>query len=68
MFKVEVPGEETEEYFIKPMNCPFHHLIFRSKTRTYKDLPLKLAEYGTVARYENRGSINGILRPRVFVK
>jgi threonyl-tRNA synthetase len=48
------------------MNCPFHHLIFRSKTRTYKDLPLKLAEYGTVARYENRGSINGILRPRVF--
>mgnify|MGYP001156653770 FL=1 len=66
MFKVEVPGEETEEYFIKPMNCPFHHLIFRSKTRTYKDLPLKLAEYGTVARYENRGSINGILRPRVF--
>ena len=48
------------------MNCPFHHLVFRSKTRTYKDLPLKLAEYGTVARYENRGSINGILRPRVF--
>jgi len=66
MFKVEVPGEEEDEYFIKPMNCPFHHLIFKSKTRTYKDLPLKLAEYGTVARYENRGSINGILRPRVF--
>jgi len=66
MYKVSVPGEEEEEYFIKPMNCPFHHLVFRSKTRTYKDLPLKIAEYGTVARYENRGSINGILRPRIF--
>ena len=50
------------------MNCPFHHLIYRSKTRTYKELPLRLAEYGTVARYENRGSINGILRPRVLSK
>ncbi|HNU76438.1 MAG TPA: threonine--tRNA ligase [bacterium] len=66
MFKVDVPGEEEDEYYIKPMNCPFHHLVFRSKTRTYKELPLRLAEYGTVARYENRGSINGILRPRVF--
>ena len=66
MFKVAVPNEEQDEYYIKPMNCPFHHLIYRSKTRTYKELPLRLAEYGTVARYENRGSINGILRPRVF--
>lgn len=66
MFKVEIPGEQEDTYYIKPMNCPFHHLVFRSKTRTYKDLPLRLAEYGTVARYENRGSINGILRPRVF--
>jgi threonyl-tRNA synthetase len=66
MFKVAIPNEEQDEYYIKPMNCPFHHLIYKSKTRTYKELPLKLAEYGTVARYENRGSINGILRPRVF--
>jgi threonyl-tRNA synthetase len=66
MYKVVVPGEEEDEYFIKPMNCPFHHLVFRSKPRTYKELPLKIAEYGTVARYENRGSINGILRPRLF--
>ena len=67
MYKVKVPGEqEEEEYFIKPMNCPFHHLIFASKPRTYKELPLKIAEYGTVARYENRGAINGILRPRLF--
>ncbi|MFH1899146.1 MAG: threonine--tRNA ligase [Patescibacteria group bacterium] len=66
MYKVGVPGEEGDDYFIKPMNCPFHHLVFRSKPRTYKELPLRIAEYGTVARYENRGSINGILRPRLF--
>lgn len=68
MYKVAVPGEGEEEYFIKPMNCPFHHMIFKSKPRSYKDLPYRLAEYGTVARYENRGSINGILRPRIFVQ
>lgn len=66
MYKVVVPGEDKEEYFIKPMNCPFHHLVFSSKPRTYKELPLKIAEYGTVARYENRGALNGILRPRLF--
>jgi threonyl-tRNA synthetase len=68
MYKVSVPGDEEEEYFIKPMNCPFHHMIYKSKARSYRDLPLRLAEYGTVARYENRGSINGILRPRMFVQ
>jgi threonyl-tRNA synthetase len=68
MYKVSVPGDEGEEYFIKPMNCPFHHMIYKSKPRSYRDLPLRLAEYGTVARYENRGSINGILRPRLFVQ
>jgi len=67
MYKVTVPGEHPEEqYFIKPMNCPFHHMIFNNKTRSYRDLPLKLAEYGTVARYENAGALNGILRPRLF--
>ncbi len=69
MYKVEVPGENKDEtYFVKPMNCPFHHMIFKNKTRSYRDLPLRLAEYGTVARYENAGALNGILRPRVFVQ
>ncbi len=69
MYKVTVPGENKEEtYFIKPMNCPFHHMIFKNRTRSYRDLPLKLAEYGTVARYENAGALNGILRPRLFVQ
>ncbi len=66
MYKVTVPGDEEEEYFIRPMNCPFHHKIYASRPRSYRELPLKLAEYGTVARYENRGALNGILRPRVF--
>lgn len=67
MYKVTVPGENKEEtYFVKPMNCPFHHMIYKSKTRSYRDLPLRLAEYGTVARYEDSGALNGILRPRLF--
>ena len=67
MYKVQIPGEQKgEEYFIKPMNCPFHHMIYKFKTRSYRELPLKLAEYGTVARYEPAGTLNGILRPRVF--
>ena len=68
MYKVQVPGDVEEEYFIKPMNCPFHHMIYKSKVRSYRDLPLKLAEYGTVARYENAGALNGILRPRLFIQ
>ncbi len=69
MYKVTVPGDDQEDtYYIKPMNCPFHHMIFKHKTRSYRELPVKLAEYGTVARYENAGALNGILRPRVFVQ
>jgi threonyl-tRNA synthetase len=68
MYKVSVPGDPTEEYFVKPMNCPFHHMIFKNRTRSYRELPLRMAEYGTVARYENAGAINGILRPRLFVQ
>ncbi len=68
MYKVKIPGEGEEEYFIKPMNCPYHHLIFKSKPRSYRDLPFRMAEFGTVARYENRGALNGILRPRVFTQ
>lgn len=69
MYKVEVPGEDKEEtYFIRPMNCPFHHIAYKSKIRSYRDLPLRLAEYGNVARYELSGTLNGILRPRAFVQ
>jgi threonyl-tRNA synthetase len=66
MYRVQVPGDKEEEYFIKPMNCPFHHMVYKSKIRSYKDLPLRIAEYGTVARYEDSGALNGILRPRLF--
>lgn len=53
-----------EKYYLKPMNCPFHHLIFDSRLRSYRDLPLRLAEYGTVYRYEQSGELTGLLRVR----
>lgn len=55
--------EETT-YYLKPMNCPFHHKIFGSKSRSYRELPLRLTEYGTVYRYEQSGSLLGLLRVR----
>ncbi len=55
---------EGAEYFAKPMNCPFHTLIFRSKTRSYRELPLRLSELGTVYRYERSGTLHGLLRAR----
>ncbi|HET9495777.1 MAG TPA: threonine--tRNA ligase, partial [Chloroflexia bacterium] len=55
---------EGVRYFIKPMNCPFHHKIFDSKPRSYRDLPLRLAEYGTCYRYEKSGELFGLLRVR----
>ena len=55
---------EGVRYFIKPMNCPFHHKIFASKPRSYRDLPLRLAEYGTCYRYEKSGELFGLLRVR----
>jgi threonyl-tRNA synthetase len=60
------PAMELEgaEYFAKPMNCPFHLLIFRSKTRSYRELPLRLSELGTVYRYERSGALHGLLRAR----
>jgi threonyl-tRNA synthetase len=62
-FTFDDDGEKTE-YYLKPMNCPFHHLIFASTTRSYRDLPLRLAEYGTVYRYEQSGELSGLLRVR----
>jgi threonyl-tRNA synthetase len=55
---------EGSEYFAKPMNCPFHLLIYRSKTRSYRELPLRLSELGTVYRYERSGTLHGLLRAR----
>lgn len=57
-------GKVTEEYCLKPMNCPHHHKIFSSKPRSYRELPLRLAEYGQVYRYEDHGSLSGLLRVR----
>jgi threonyl-tRNA synthetase len=55
---------EGVRYYIKPMNCPFHHKIFASKQRSYRDLPLRLAEYGTCYRFEKSGELFGLLRVR----
>ncbi len=56
------------DYFIKPMNCPFHILIYKSRTRSYRDLPLRWAELGTVYRYERSGVLHGLLRVRGFTQ
>jgi threonyl-tRNA synthetase len=55
---------EGTRYFIKPMNCPFHHKIFGAKPRSYRDLPIRLAEYGTCYRYEKSGELFGLMRVR----
>ena len=60
--------EEGEEYFLKPMNCPHHCAIFAWKPRSYKDLPLRLAEFGTVYRYEHSGDLHGLSRVRGFTQ
>ena len=59
---------EGEEYFLKPMNCPHHCEIYRSKPRSYKDLPVRLAEFGTVYRYEQSGELHGLTRVRSFTQ
>ena len=55
---------EGERLFLKPMNCPHHHMIFKAEPRSYRDLPLRLAEYGTCYRYEQSGELAGLLRVR----
>jgi threonyl-tRNA synthetase len=55
---------EGVKYYVKPMNCPFHHKIFGSKQRSYRDLPIRLAEYGTCYRYEKSGELFGLMRVR----
>ncbi|MCF7741005.1 MAG: threonine--tRNA ligase, partial [Candidatus Marinimicrobia bacterium] len=59
---------EDEEYFVKPMNCPFHIKIYNSDIRSYRDLPIKYAELGTVYRYEKSGVLHGLMRVRGFTQ
>ncbi len=60
--------EEDEEYMLKPMNCPHHCEVFANKPRSYKDLPLRIAEFGTVYRYEKSGELHGLTRVRSFTQ
>src|SRR5579885_1287409 len=70
-YKQNMFGEievEKADYMLKPMNCPFHILIYKSQLRSYKNLPLRLAELGTVYRYERSGVLHGLLRVRGFTQ
>jgi threonyl-tRNA synthetase len=57
-------SDEQGDYYVKPMNCPFHVLIYKSKTRSYRDLPMRLSELGTIYRHERLGTLHGLLRIR----
>jgi threonyl-tRNA synthetase len=61
-------GDDEEGYLLKPMNCPHHHRIYSNELRSYRDLPLRLAEYGSVYRYEQSGELNGLSRVRGFTQ
>ena len=54
--------EDEEPYYLKPMNCPHHHMLFASRPRSYRELPLRISEYGQVYRYEKSGALSGLLR------
>ncbi len=60
--------QEGEEFFLKPMNCPHHCEIYKTKPRSYKDLPVRFAEFGTVYRYEQSGELHGLTRVRGFTQ
>src|SRR3972149_5492767 len=57
---------DGEEYYLKGMNCPHHHMVYKAQPRSYRDLPLRLAEYGTVYRYEQSGTLFGLMRARII--
>ena len=59
---------QAQDYYLKPMNCPFHCLIYKSQSRSYRDLPLRMFEFGTVYRYEKSGVLHGITRARGFTQ
>jgi threonyl-tRNA synthetase len=67
-FQVITTPQEGEEYMLKPMNCPHHCEIFKSRPRSYKDLPIRFAEFGTVYRYEMSGELHGLTRVRGFTQ
>ncbi|MFM8837186.1 MAG: threonine--tRNA ligase, partial [Bacteroidota bacterium] len=67
-FRPILTPHEGEEYLLKPMNCPHHCEIYKTKPRSYKDLPLRLAEFGTVYRYEQHGELHGLTRVRGFTQ
>jgi threonyl-tRNA synthetase len=67
-FRPILTPNEGEEFYLKPMNCPHHCEIYKFKPRSYKDLPLRLAEFGTVYRYEQSGELNGLTRVRGFTQ
>ncbi|RJQ25387.1 threonine--tRNA ligase [Candidatus Parcubacteria bacterium] len=60
--------DKKEEYYLKPMNCPHHHMIYKSKPKSYKELPLRLTEFGTCYRYEASGELYGMMRVRGFTQ
>ena len=59
---------DGQDYYVKPMNCPFHIQIYKSSLRSYRELPIKLAELGTVYRYERSGVLHGLFRVRGFTQ
>ena len=67
-FRPITTPEEGEEYLLKPMNCPHHCMIFKNEPRSYKDLPFRCAEFGTVYRYEQSGELHGLTRVRSFTQ
>ena len=67
-FRPITTPEEGEEYLLKPMNCPHHCMIFKNEPHSYKDLPLRIAEFGTVYRYEQSGELHGLTRVRSFTQ
>src|SRR5690606_8804538 len=71
MFKVECADEEAEDkrvFALKPMNCPGHVQIFKHGLKSYRDLPIRLAEFGSVHRYEPSGALHGLMRVRAFTQ
>lgn len=59
---------EGEKYYLKPMNCPHHHMVYKARPRSYRDLPYKVAEYGAVYRFERSGQLHGLMRTRGFTQ
>lgn len=68
MFFIQKTDEEDEQYIVKPMNCPFHILIYQSQRHSYRDLPLRMAELGTVYRREKSGALSGLTRVQGFTQ